>query len=331
MAGVLDAVDQRTKLVGQNRLELLLFRLETDQLYGINVFKVREVLQCPKLTMMPKRNPVVRGVSHIRGRTIPIIDLSLATRQSEIDDLETSFIIITEYNTKVQGFLVKAVDRIVNLNWQDVHLPPSGSGTDNYLTSVTEIDNKMVEILDVEKILSEVSPSDELAADELYESDVVEEAGKQDKRILIADDSSVARKQIQRCIEPLGVKIDTFKDGAEALHHLQALAEKGIKVSEYYTLVISDIEMPEMDGYTLTAEIRDDSRLAGLQILLHTSLSGIFNESMVAKVGADSFLAKYDPSKLAGYVSDCVKGEGTREQQVEKMARVEQARRVMKQ
>lgn len=130
MAGLMDAVNQRTQLVGQNRLELLLFRLQGEQLYGINVFKVKEVLQCPRLTVMPKSSRVVRGVASIRGGTIPIIDLSLATSGAEQKELQNSFVIITEYNTRVQGFLVSSVERIVNMNWEEIHPPPKGAGRD---------------------------------------------------------------------------------------------------------------------------------------------------------------------------------------------------------
>ena len=150
MAGVMDSVNQRTQLVGQNRLELLLFRLNSNQLYGINVFKVKEVLQCPKLTIMPKSSPVVRGVANIRGGTIPILDLSMATGSAPLANIDNSFVIITEYNTKVQGFLVHSVERIVNMNWESIHPPPKGTGRDHYLTAVTHLDDKMVEIIDVD-------------------------------------------------------------------------------------------------------------------------------------------------------------------------------------
>src|SRR5690606_17008983 len=161
MAGVLDTVNQRTQLVGQNRLELLLFRLDGGQLYGINVFKVKEVLQCPRLTVLPKSSRVVRGVANIRGGTIPIIDLALATGKPALDDLANSFVIITEYNTKVQGFLVRSVERIVNMNWEEIHPPPRGAGRDHYLTAVTRVDDLLVEIIDVEKVLAEVVPMSE--------------------------------------------------------------------------------------------------------------------------------------------------------------------------
>ena len=159
MAVVMDSVNQRTQLVGQNRLELLLFRLNGSQLYGINVFKVKEVLQCPRLTVMPKSSQVVRGVANIRGGTIPILDLALATGRHALRDVANSFVIITEYNTKVQGFLVHSVERIVNMNWESIHPPPKGTGRDHYLTAVTRVDNQLVEIIDVENILAEVAPT----------------------------------------------------------------------------------------------------------------------------------------------------------------------------
>ncbi|HUH36995.1 MAG TPA: chemotaxis protein CheW, partial [Spongiibacteraceae bacterium] len=165
MAGVLDSVNQRTQLVGQNRLELLLFRLAGGQVYGINVFKVKEVLPCPRLTLVPRRHPVVRGLAHIRGGTLAIMDLSMAIGQRSLDDVDKCFVIITEYNRATQGFLVKSVERIVNMNWGAIHPPPRGSGRESYLTAVTEIDGRLVEIIDVEKILAEVSPvAEEISA-----------------------------------------------------------------------------------------------------------------------------------------------------------------------
>lgn len=145
--------------MGQNRLELLLFRLPgTNQRYGINVFKVREVLQCPHLTSMPRLHRFVSGVAHIRGQTISVIDLARAIGGHGTTDAASGFIIIAEYNRSVQGFLVGGVERIVNLDWSKVLPPPQGMGKVNYLTAVTEVDGELVEILDVEKILDEISP-----------------------------------------------------------------------------------------------------------------------------------------------------------------------------
>ena len=305
MAGVMDAVNQRTQLVGQNRLELLLFRLDGPQLYGINVFKVREVLQCPKLTMIPKSHPVVCGVASIRGATIPILDLAMATGAGALKDQSNPFVIITEYNTKTQGFLVRSVERIVNMNWEDIHPPPKGTGHDHYLTAVTRMDDQLVEIIDVEKVLAEVSPSPETITQGVV--DVETQSKALSLRVLTVDDSSVARKQVARCLQTVGVEVVSLNDGRQALDYLRKLVAEGKDPAEEFLMMISDIEMPEMDGYTLTAEIRNDPRMQKLHIILHTSLSGVFNQAMVKKVGADDFLAKFRPDDLASRVVDRIK------------------------
>ncbi|MCG8610688.1 MAG: chemotaxis protein CheV [Pseudomonadales bacterium] len=306
MAGVLDSVNQRTQLVGQNRLELLLFRLVGQQIYGINVFKVKEVLQCPKLTMIPQRHPVVRGVAHIRGGTIPILDMGMATGQRAIDedDIKNCFVIITEYNRKTQGFLVKGVERIVNLNWEAIHPPPKGAGKENYLTAVTQLDNHLVEIIDVEKILAEVAPSDDNISETVL--DKVNSGALREKKILIVDDSTVARKQIQNCMNAVGLETVTKNDGKQAYDYLRELAQTVDNVADVIALMISDVEMPEMDGYTLTTLCKNDPKLKDLYIMLHTSLSGVFNRAMVEKVGANDFMAKFSPDELAERVMEVI-------------------------
>jgi two-component system chemotaxis response regulator CheV len=303
MAGVLDSVDQRTQLVGANRLELLLFRLNGPQIYGINVFKVKEVLQCPKLTILPKSHRVVIGVAHIRTGTIPIMDLGLATGSVSVGEPKACFVIITEYNMATQGFLVSGVERIVNMNWEEIHPPPKGTGREHYLTAVTEIDDRLVEIIDVEKILSEVSPSEETISEEVL-SNALENAPDEAPKVLIVDDSKIARKQVTKCLQALGVDVTALCDGRQALTHLQDMVTSGVNPANYYDMMISDIEMPEMDGYTLTTEVRGDPNMTGMHIILHTSLSGVFNQNMVQKVGADDFIAKFNPDILAEKVSE---------------------------
>lgn len=302
MAGILDSVNQRTQLVGQNRLELLLFKLNGRQRYGINVFKVREVLQCPPLTSMPRLNSYVKGIAHIRGQTISVIDMGLATGGREIKNVKDAFIIITEYNRTIQGFLVDSVERIINLNWGDVMPPPSGSGRANYLTAVTEIDNELVEILDVEKVLEEIAPSDtRVSKGVISDEEIIQDLG--DRIILIVDDSSVARNQVKRALEGVGLPIVAKKNGKEGLDYLIELSEQcEHSITEKIGLMVSDVEMPVMDGYTLTAEVKARPKLAGLHVILHTSLSGVFNHAMVEKVGADDFIAKFNPDELAGAV-----------------------------
>ncbi|NQY86513.1 MAG: chemotaxis protein CheV [Colwellia sp.] len=298
MSGILDSVDQRTQLVGQNRLELLLFKLVGRQRFGINVFKVREVLQCPRLTSLPKQDAYIKGIAHIRGQTISVIDMSKAIGGPAITQTEDSFIIIAEYNRSVQGFLVAGVERIVTLSWKDMMPPPEGAGKSSYLTAVTEIDGGMVSILDVEKILNEINPVSTELSDDVVDESVGEKLGE--RIVMIADDSTVARNQVRRALEPLGIKMVLAKNGQDALDQLLAIeATCEHSITEKVALIVSDIEMPEMDGYTLTAEIKGNDRMAKMPVILHTSLSGVFNNAMVAKVGADDFIPKFHPDELA--------------------------------
>jgi two-component system chemotaxis response regulator CheV len=302
MSGILDSVNLRTQLVGQNRLELLLFNLETEQQYGINVFKVREVLQCPKLTEIPRQTSAIKGMAHIRGETIPVLDLSEAIGRSALkrENPEDAFLVVAEYNKRTLAFLVRKVDRIINTNWDQISAPPAEIGVENYLTAIFEHEDSIIEILDVEQILADLYPmSTEVSAD-IATDDVRQSARAHN--VLIADDSSVARNQMQRSLENLGVTVTQCNNGMEAWKLLDDIASSGGQVSEHFLMMISDIEMPEVDGYTLTAMIREDERMEGMHIVLHTSLSGGFNVSMVNKVGANGFLAKFNPNDLANAV-----------------------------
>lgn len=306
MSGVLDQVDKRTNLVGENRLEILMFRLQGRQIFGINVFKVQEVLSCPRLTAIPQSHSATRGLATIRNKTIPVIDLAAAIGQKPLEASSDNLIIITEYNGTVQAFLVNAVERIVNMNWQDIKAPPKGVGRNNYMTAVTEVDKSLVEIIDVEKVLSEIIGADihvENAA-ELLDKD------GNTMKFLVADDSMVARNQVQRTLEQIGVECDIATTGKEALDILKAKADAGINVSEEYKLLISDIEMPVMDGYTLTTEIRSDDRMKDLVIMLHSSLSGGFNENMTIKVKADKFIPKFQAEELVKEIKALLTDKG---------------------
>jgi len=292
MPSLIRNVDQRTQLAGHNRMELLLFRLGSNRRFGINVFKVREVINTPPMVRLPKAPQVVRGIAHIRGKTIPILDLRLATTGVASPADETHSVIITEYNRSIQGFWVSGVDRIINLNWQDIQPPPAGAGS-SYVTAVARVDNELIQILDVEKVLAELNPQ----ADGLQA--VEELPGAAGHHVLVVDDSSVARAQIRRTLETIGVEMTFANDGEAGLQQLQTWSQESDSPLSRLLLVISDIEMPRMDGYTLTTRIRQDERLSHLRVLLHTSLSGVFNKDLVQQVGADDFLAKFRPDELA--------------------------------
>ena len=300
MAGILDTVDQRTQLVGENRLELLMFRLAGRQLFAINVFKVQEVLQLPKLTLMPHRHRHVCGVINLRGKTLPVIDLSQAIGMRPVVPGPDSTIIVTEYNRSSQAFLVGSVDRIVNMNWEAILPPPASAGRHHYLTAISKVDEQLVEIIDVEKVLAEIVPYNAKVSPDKLADPLLERA--RGREVLLVDDSSVALAQLRETLSQLGIKMHVASDGLKAFNMLKAWADSGQVMTDKLLMVFTDAEMPEMDGYRLTTEIRNDPRLRSLYVVLHTSLSGSFNESMVKKVGCDNFLSKFQPDKLVEVV-----------------------------
>jgi two-component system chemotaxis response regulator CheV len=298
MSGVLSNVDQRTKLVGQNRLELLLFNFGRGQSYAINVFKIQEVLRLPALTQIPDSHPVVKGVTHLRGHTLPVVDLSHAIGMGQVEINDQTTIIVTEYNRTVQAFLVSGVERIVNMNWEEIMPPPKGAGRANYLTAITKVDDRIVEIIDVEKVLAEIVPYETNVTEGLLDLDVMARAAESGLKILAVDDSAVARSQVKETLSALGLEVLQAENGKEGLDILHGLMSNG-SINSQILMVITDAEMPTMDGYMLTTEIRNTNELKDLYVVLHTSLSGSFNEAMVEKVGCNAFLSKFQPDGLA--------------------------------
>ncbi len=300
MSGVLSTVDQRTKLVGENRLELLLFSLNGRQLYAINVFKVQEVLKLPPLTKLPGSHHKISGVATLRGESVPVIDLRAAIGFRPMQDEEEQNLIVTEYNRTIQGFLVGQVRNIINTAWTEIQPPPKTTGRSNYLTAITQIEeegvDKIVEIIDVEKVLAEIVDYDTRINEDILDKEVVSElAGRS---ILVVDDSSTARNQVKGTLSQLGINIIECSDGREALTLLQHWRDEGRNVAEDLLMMITDAEMPEMDGYKLTHEVRNDPQLRDLYITLNTSLSGSFNDAMSEKVGCDKFISKFQPDLL---------------------------------
>ncbi len=307
MSGINSTVNQRTQMAGQNRLELLLFGLNDDQEYGINVFKVREVLPCPELTGIPKQTTALKGLAHIRGETIPVIDLAEAIGGLPVaaEDRQQCFLIVSEYNRRVLAFLVRKVDRILPAKWDQISPPPIETNEKSYLTAVVQYEGGLIEILDVEQVLADLIPVSTEARETAETKEVKEKGG--DYHILVVDDSSVARAQLKKSLESLNIKVTTANNGRAALEILVQLADKGHNVADLFLMVISDIEMPQMDGYTLVKKVREDDRMKDLYMILHSSLSGRFNLSMVKRVGANAFIGKFNADELAEAVVSRVK------------------------
>lgn len=297
MAQVLESVDRLTRLVGENRLELLLFRLASSQLYGINVFKVREVVHSPPLRRFPHAHPLVAGLARVRGVTVPVLDVARAIGLPSLTEEQARYVVLTEFSRSVQALHVSGIERIINASWDQVHPPPSDDPERSHVTAITYYENRLVQIIDVERVLDLViGPAPGVSSNVAAEAEQVPQ-GKP-RRALVADDSAVARAQIRRALEDIGVEAVLVSDGRQALDRLTGWAEEG-DIDERIALVISDIEMPQMDGYTLVREIRKHPGLAHLHVMMHSSLSGRFNSQACIAAGADELLAKFEPDEFA--------------------------------
>lgn len=295
---LLEAVDARTKLAGSNKMELLLFSLGTHETFGINVFKVREVSPTPPITLTPNMPAGVEGVISLRGSIIPVISLARFIKLEGAPAGIGETMIVTEFSRHTQGFLVQDVDRIIRVDWDKVKPPENMlAGQDGMITAITELeDGRLVSILDVERVLVEV-----LGEKPMPTLPTVETG--REATVFFADDSTVARKEIISVLDKLGVKYIQSNDGLEAWEKLTNMANRAASertpMKNHIQLILVDAEMPEMDGYVLTRNIKSDNRFAGIPVVMHSSLSSEANRTMGQKVGVDAYVAKFDPAVLA--------------------------------
>jgi len=305
MSDLLKNIDARTKLAGTNKLEILMFALGLDnrtgreETFGINVFKVREVMRIPKITRAPEMPPSVEGMVSLRGVLVPVVDLAKYTG-IETDD-KAEIMIVTEYNGHTQGFLVKAVDNILRLDWAAMRVPPAMLVAElgGLVTAITELkDGRLVMMLDVEKVLSETGHFD--TNELIFKS--VKPLGKE-RTVFFADDSSVARNQIARTLDAMQVKHISAINGRQAWIELSKMADYAeashTPLKEMVQVILTDVEMPEMDGYMLTRKIKADKRFIGIPVLMHSSLSSSSNQQLGKTVGVDEYVPKFEPQKLS--------------------------------
>jgi two-component system chemotaxis response regulator CheV len=295
---LLESVDGRTMLAGSNRMEILLFALGTSETFGINVFKVREVSATPFITKAPNMPRGVEGLISLRGNVIPVLSLAKILGLSQPGDPLGGSMMVMEYSKRTLGFLVESVDRIIRVEWDKVRAPENvSSSLHNYITALTELgDGKLVSILDVETILANtfgeavVGNIDPLRDGENY-------------NIFFVDDSAVARRKIAEVLDKLGVSHKHAQNGMEAWTRLEGMAghaqQTGRHVADEIDLILVDAEMPEMDGYVLTRNIKSDNRFDGIPVVMHSSLSSEANRAMGKRVGVDAYVAKFDGDILA--------------------------------
>ncbi|MBU6505286.1 MAG: chemotaxis protein CheV [Betaproteobacteria bacterium] len=306
MSDLLSKVDARTKLAGTNKLEILMFTLGQDQrterreTFGINVFKVREVLRVPPITQAPDMPPAVEGMVSLRGVLVPIIDLA---KYAGVEvAARPEIMIVTEYNGHTQGFLVESVDTILRLDWSSMKVPPDmmNANMGGLVTAVTELpDGRLVMMLDVERVLAETA---HVGDDDMIYKNVLP-LGLSNRRVFYADDSSVARRQIERTLDAMEVKGVSAVNGRQAWQELQKMADYAdsahVPLKDLIQVILTDVEMPEMDGYMLTRRIKEDKRFATIPVVMHSSLSGSSNHQLGKAVGVDEYVSKFEPNRLA--------------------------------
>ena len=305
MSELLKNIDARTKLAGTNKLEILLFSLGTNsktgrsETFGINVFKVREVMRTPVITSAPEMPSSVEGMVSLRGALVPVVDL--ARYAGVATDTPRSIMIVTEYAGHTQGFLVEGVDTILRLDWSQMRVPPEMlvAQMGGLVTAVTELpDGRLVMMMDVEKVLSETTNYDE---EIVFRN--IKPLDDSSLTVFFADDSVVARRPITRTLEAMKVKYVGAINGLEAWNELEKIAtyaeSSGQKVTDLVSLVLTDVEMPEMDGYILTKKIKTDPRFIGVPVIMHSSLSGMSNQQLGKSVGVDEYVPKFEAQKLS--------------------------------
>ena len=295
---LLDNVDARTRLAGSNRMEILLFSLGTHELFGINVFKVREVSETPDITRTPNMPEGVEGLISLRGDVIPVLALSTVMKLNDAPPGRGNAMMVAEYSKRNLGLLVHEVDRIIRVDWEKVRAPESlAGGTNTYISAVTELaDGRLVSILDVEQILANTFGEAEIGQ-------IEQMSGGETMNVFFVDDSVVARKKIAEVLDKLAVNHKFAQNGMEAWTRLSGMAARaqqtGHSMHDEIDLILVDAEMPEMDGYVLTRNIKSDKRFDGIPVVMHSSLSSQANHAMGRSVGVDAYVAKFDADALS--------------------------------
>ncbi|MBC3879782.1 chemotaxis protein CheV [Undibacterium sp. LX40W] len=317
MSTVQHEVDERTNLISSNKFELLLFRLGVDtvndrsELFGINVFKVREIVAMPEITAVAGALPHNLGVVNLRGQIIPVIDLPSVVGRTPKSGL--NIMLVTEFARSTQGFAVESVEEIVRLDWSHVLSAESSAAGGGLVTSIARLDGdaedtRLAQVLDVEQILRQIAPKGNKDVDS--ETIGAKLRMKPGSVIMAADDSAVARGLIGQALDAIGAPYIMSKTGKECWDKLQAMqataVAEGKSLKDKVALVLTDLEMPEMDGFTLTRNIKQDDRFKDLPVIIHSSLSGTTNEDHVRSVGADAYVAKFVAEELAATIREVI-------------------------
>jgi two-component system chemotaxis response regulator CheV len=273
-------------------LSLLLFTLRSGKLMAINLLKVSEIIPLPALTRLPESHPHVKGVATLRGAALSVIDLSRAIGEMPLLDPNGGCLIVTDVSRSKQGLHVQAVSKIVHCLTTDIRPPPYGAGLRSFITGVTQVDGTLVQVLDIEKVIHGIAPTQIETAPAPISAENAQLLAS--ANILVVDDSQVALQQSLLTLRNLGIHCHTARSAKEAIDVLLELQGTAAQIN----VLVSDIEMSEMDGYALTRTLRETPDFKDLYILLHTSLDSAMNSDKAKAAGADAVLTKFSSPEL---------------------------------
>ncbi|HJV67007.1 MAG TPA: chemotaxis protein [Geomonas sp.] len=291
---------------GTNELELVEFRIDERDgkgniipcFFGVNVAKVREIIRLPNLRKVVNAHPAVCGMIRLREQVITLIDLSRALSKNT-EGIAAERVIVLEFNRVVVGILVHSVSRIYRISWENVE-PPVKAIHDANITGVVKMEDRIILILDFEKIVGEISHSQALSrpGDELMLSDLAVNRGS--KTILVADDSKFIRGTICDSLREAGYRVLEAENGEDAWAQVTAMREQSPAgdISQVLNMIITDIEMPRMDGLHLTSLIRKETALDQVPVVLFSSLASDDNKAKWKNLGANDILTKPDLPNL---------------------------------
>ena len=308
-------MDDNTLKVGSNEMELVDFRIlkqEDDTvyegIYGINVSKVREIIRVPQLTELPGTPEFIEGIFDLREVVIPVVDLAKWMGITPPEDVaKNSRVIITEFNNVLIGFVVHEAKRIRRISWSDIEpasfMNSSSSMDSSKITGVTKIEgDNVLLILDLESVVQDLG---------LYSPDV--DATPEDLEIfsglaLVLDDSSTARKIVKEALQKMGFKVIEASDGKDGLVKLDEIYNTyGDGISQHLKIIISDVEMPQMDGFHFAANVKEDGRFSNIPIVFNSSISDHFSENRGKEAGGEAYLVKFEASSFYNEVSRVVR------------------------
>jgi two-component system chemotaxis response regulator CheV len=280
---------------GTNELEIVEFHIGPNK-YGINVIKVKEIINPVKVVTIPHSHPHIEGIIEMRGEVLPVIDVAkaLGFQGTPPNTLLEKFI-VTEFNKQKIVFHVHNVSQIHRISWQDIE-KPSEMYNDGQIVGVVKIHGEMCLLLDFEKIIVEINPDSGINVKEVKK---LGPRNRSDKKLLVAEDSPLLRKLLHDTLSEAGYQnVEFFENGADAFEYLDSLAAEGRNLTEEVQLIITDVEMPKMDGHHFTKKVKEDSRMAKLPVIIFSSL---ITEDLLHKgkmVGAEEQISKPEISKL---------------------------------